>query len=66
VKEVISVGLETSKGVIGDSEESGRYVVEIGNQMWITAGFHGWLICLQCYALNWGWKDHKCAPGPIM
>jgi len=34
VQEMISIGFETSKGVIGDSEESRRYVVEIGDQMW--------------------------------
>jgi hypothetical protein len=34
VQEVISIGFETSKGVIGDLEESRRYVVEIGDQMW--------------------------------
>jgi hypothetical protein len=33
VQEVISIGFGTSKGVIGDSEES-RSVVEIGDQMW--------------------------------
>jgi hypothetical protein len=31
VQEVISIGFETSKGVIGDLEESRRYVVEIGD-----------------------------------
>ena len=31
VQEVISISFETSKGVIGDLEESRRYVVEIGD-----------------------------------
>jgi hypothetical protein len=41
VQEVISIGFETSKGVIGDSEESRRYIVEIGDQMW---KYHSWIL----------------------
>jgi hypothetical protein len=43
VWEVISIGFETSKSVIGDSEGSRRYVVEIGDQMQKYRGQIPWV-----------------------
>jgi hypothetical protein len=60
VQEVMSIGFETSKGVIGDSEESRRYVVEIGDQMRKYRGRIPWVAHLftvvKCQPPWRGWR----------
>ena len=62
MQEVISIGFETSKGVIGDSEESRRYVVEIGDQMWKYRSRIPWVahfsLVTSCYSRIHGQGDY--------